>query len=140
LRPYYPLAALVVSACAAARVAGVDGVLLGAAQLIPTVALLLGAALAGDAALAPTEPRAAATTAIELLDVQLPDRFSPGLVLYGGGVPTALRRHLRRERLNPAKALVVELGEASVWTSRVPCIPVADAGAAAVASRLADLE
>src|SRR5262245_34684945 len=38
LRPYYPVAALVVTACAAARLAGADGILVGAAQLIPTVA------------------------------------------------------------------------------------------------------
>jgi hypothetical protein len=139
LRPYIAAAALAVTACAAARVAGVDGPVLGALQLIPTVALLLGGALAGDAALAGTEPRGAAATAVELLDVQLPERFSPGLVLYGGGVPTALRRHLRRERLDPRRALVVELGEASAWTSRVPCITVADAGAAATAGRLAEL-
>jgi hypothetical protein len=105
LRPWLALSALAVTTSAAGRVAGVEGTALGAAQLAPTIALLLGAALAADAALAaPTEPGRDATRAIELLD-----RYPAGLVLYGGGSPAALRAHLRREKLDTT---VVEVGDA----------------------------
>jgi hypothetical protein len=111
LRPWLVACGLAVVATAAARVAGVEGMALGAVQLVPTIALLLGTAVAVDAALArPTtgaDTATAAATAIELLGRPVPDRFSPGLVLYGGGGPAALRTHLRREKL---RAIVVEVG------------------------------
>ena len=110
LRPWLALAALAVATSAAGRLAGVEGAALGAAQLVPTVALLLGAALAVEAALArASQPAPGATTAIELLARPLPERYSAGLVLYGGGGPAALRTHLRREKL---RAIVVEVSDA----------------------------
>jgi hypothetical protein len=109
LRPWLTLCALAVATSAAGRVAGVEGTALGAAQLVPTIALLLGAALAGEAALAPpSAEQHGADAAIALLDRPLPDRYSAGLVLYGGGGPAALRAHLRREKL---RAIVVEMGD-----------------------------
>jgi hypothetical protein len=110
LRPWLTLCALAVATSAAGRVAGVDGAAIGAAQLVPTIALLLGAALAAEAALAaPTAEQHGADAAIELLGRPLPDRYSAGLVLYGGGGPAALRAHLRRDKLD---AMVVEVGDA----------------------------
>jgi hypothetical protein len=104
------LAALAVATSAAGRLAGVEGAALGAAQLVPTVALLLGAALAVEAALArASQPAPGAAAAIELLARPLPERYSAGLVLYGGGGPAALRTHLRREKL---RAIVVEVSDA----------------------------
>lgn len=118
LRPWLTLCALAVATSAAGRVAGVEGTALGAAQLVPTLALLLGAALAAEAALArPAEPGRGATDAIELLDRPLPERYSAGLVLYGGGGPASLRAHLRRER---SKATVVEVSEAERILAALP--------------------
>jgi hypothetical protein len=110
LRPWLTLCALAVATSAAGRVAGVDGAAIGAAQLVPTIALLLGAAFAAEAALAaPTAEQHEADAAIELLDRSLPARYSAGLVLYGGGSRAALRAHLRRDKLD---AMVVEVGDA----------------------------
>jgi hypothetical protein len=110
LRPWLALCGLAVATSAAGRVAGADSAALGASQLVPTLGLLLGAAAAVDAALAaPSRAGDGATAAIGLLDRPLPDRYSAGLVLYGGGGTAALRQHLRREKL---RAIVVEVGDA----------------------------
>jgi hypothetical protein len=110
LRPWLALCALAVATSAAGRVAGVEGAALGAAQLVPTIALLFGAALAAEGALAaPTAEQPGADAAIELLDRPPPERYSAGLVLYGGGSRAALRAHLRRDKPD---AMVVEAGDA----------------------------
>ena len=129
LRPWLAACALAVTATAAARVAGVEGTALGAVQLLPTIALLVGAAVAADTALAaPTRGADTATAvaaAIALLGLPVPPRFSAGLVLYGAGDAgaLALRAHLRRERLDPTRTLIVRLGPGGttpVWTARHP--------------------
>jgi hypothetical protein len=112
LRPWLALCALAVTTSAAGRVAGVEGTALGAAQLVPTIALLLGGALAAEAAFAPPVPDDEAADAVELLD-----RYSAGLVLYGGGGPAALRTHLRREKPKPT---VVEVGDAERMLAQLP--------------------
>jgi hypothetical protein len=112
LRPWLALCALAVTTGAAGRLAGVEGTALGAAQLVPTIALLLGAALAAEAALARPVPDDEATDAVELLD-----RHSVGLLLYGGGGPAALRAHLRHETPKP---VVVEAGDAERMLAALP--------------------
>jgi hypothetical protein len=112
LRPWLALCALAVTTSAAGRVAGVEGTALGAAQLVPTIALLVGSALAAEAALAPPVPDDEAGEAIELLD-----RRSAGLVLYGGGGPDALRAHLRGEKPKPT---VVAVGDAERMLAQLP--------------------
>jgi hypothetical protein len=112
LRPWLALCALAVTTSAAGRVAGVEGIALGAAQLVPTIALLVGGALAAEAALAPPVPDDEAADAVELLG-----RYSAGLVLYGGGGPAALRAHLRREKPKP---IVVEVGDAERMLAQLP--------------------
>jgi hypothetical protein len=105
LRPWLALCGFAAAACAAARVAGQEGGALGAAQLVPTVALLLGGALAAEAALAsPSAEGQDVDAAIALLG-----RHPAGLVLYGGGSPAALRAHVRGEKPKP---IVVEAGDA----------------------------
>src|SRR4051794_18768480 len=122
VRPWLAVCALAVTASAAARVAGAHGVALGAAQLVPPIALLLGATVARETALAgPGGGGDGVAVALELLSSPLPARFSAGLVLYGGGGPAALRTHLRREKLDPTKAIVLELGgQPAAWTARHP--------------------
>jgi hypothetical protein len=107
------LCALAVAAAAAARVAGAEGTLLGAAQLVPTVVLLVAAAVALDAITAAVgDGRAedeALATALELYDELArdpPPGVAPGLLLAG---PDALRAHLRRERLDPARTALLHV-------------------------------
>jgi len=112
LRPWLALCALALATSAAGRLAGVEGTALGAAQLVPTIVLLLGTALAAEAALAPPVPDDEAAAAVELLD-----RHAVGLLLYGGGGPAALRAHLRREKPRP---VVVEPGDAERMLAALP--------------------
>jgi hypothetical protein len=107
------LCALAVVASAGARVAGAEGTLLGAVQLVPTVVLLVAAAVALDAVVAPVgDGRAedeALATALELYDDLArdpPPGVAPGLLLAG---PDALRAHLRRERLDPARTALLRV-------------------------------
>ena len=105
--------ALAVVAAAAARVAGADGTLLGALQLVPTVVLL--AAVAGaldslasglgdgrdeDAALV------AALAAHDALVREPAAGVAAGLVL---APPDALRSHLRRERPDPRRTALLHV-------------------------------
>jgi hypothetical protein len=106
-------AAVAVAAAAGARVAGADGTLLGIAQLVPTVALMVAVALALDAVFAPAgdgrEEDAAIEAAIELHDGLVrdpPAGLAPGLLLAG---PDALRAHLRRERLDPRRTTLLQV-------------------------------
>jgi hypothetical protein len=107
------LCAFAVTAAAAARVAGADGLAIGIAQLVPTVVLLLAVGGALDAAVAPVgDGRAedeALTAALALHDDLVrdpPARIAAGLLLAG---PDALRAHLRRERLDPARTALLHV-------------------------------
>ncbi len=84
-------AGLVLAACAA-RALGAGGVLLGAAQLVPTLALLAAVTAALDAGLAgwgPGEGAAAAVAAAvhDELAARPPHTLAPALLLYAGPRP-----------------------------------------------------
>jgi len=107
------LCAFAVVVAAAARVAGAGGLALGIAQLIPTVVLMLAVAAALDAAVAPVgdggaedEAIAAAIALYDELARDPPPGIAPGLLLAG---PDALRAHLRRERLDPARTALLHV-------------------------------
>jgi hypothetical protein len=118
------------AALAAARVAGIEGIGLGAAQLVPAVVLLV--ALAGflDAAVEPAaEADAAATDAAIELATHAP---WAEIVLVGGGEP-GLRARLRADRRSPEEVVVLWLEPASksAWRSAHPTLAALahDAGA-----------
>jgi hypothetical protein len=105
--------AVAVAAAAGARVAGADGLALGIAQLVPTVVLMLAAALALDAAAAPVGDGHAEDAAIDAamrahdaLAREPPPGIAVGLLLAG---PDALRAHLRRERLDPRRSALLHV-------------------------------
>jgi hypothetical protein len=107
-----PCAPAVVAA-AAARMAGADGALLGAAQLAPTIVLLIAVGGALDAAAGPDgdgrAQDAALTAALGLHDELVrdpPPGVAAGLLLAG---PDALRAHLRRERLRPERTALLHV-------------------------------
>src|SRR5215207_10167602 len=107
------LCAFAVAGAAAGRVAGADGLAIGIAQLVPTVVLLLAVGGALDAAVAPVgDGRAedeALTAALALHDDLVrdpPPGIAAGLLLAG---PDALRAHLRRERLDPARTALLHV-------------------------------
>jgi hypothetical protein len=113
--------ALAVVGAAAARVAGADGTLLGALQLAPTVVLLAAVAGAVDSlASPPGDGRAeddALTAALAAHDRLTRDPApgnATGLLL---APPEALRAHLRRERLDPARTALLRV-EAGPLRSR----------------------
>jgi hypothetical protein len=118
-RPWLPgvhgwlaLAALAVAGASAARAAGVDGIWLGALQLVPTVALLGAAALALDAGLAGWGPGdAGAAAAVGIYD-ELAQRpagdLSPALVLSGAGA----HRSVRTLAPGRGRAVVLEVAAA----------------------------
>jgi len=106
-------AAVAVAGAAGARVAGADGLLLGIAQLVPTIVLMVAVALAADAIVAPVadgrDEDAAVAAALELYDALAREPASgvaAGLVLAG---PEALRAHLRRERLEPRRTALLHV-------------------------------
>lgn len=133
------LALVVVSACAGARVAGVEAAWLGAVQLVPTVMCIVATALLIDLALAEPTPGAnanasAAAVALALvaaLDARPPPRLDVELVLAGAGDGPALgmQRYVRARR-KAAKAervavLAVEPcagGTPSFWTHDGPLL------------------
>ncbi len=138
------LAALVVAAAAGARLGGVDALWLGVVQFVPTVALLVALAAAADFALSDvsdgaSDPASGAAVALALHDelvARPPDELSACLLLVGaseGLPPTALRRHLKRERPDPANAVVLEFGPcgagAPVLSTRHPQLKAAAAAA-----------
>jgi hypothetical protein len=90
-REWLAACAAVVIAAAAARARGVDGLALGAAQLVPTLALLAAAGAALDRALAgwpaPGEAAAIAVAVHDELAARPPRTLSPGLLLHGRGLP-----------------------------------------------------
>jgi hypothetical protein len=78
-------ALLLVAACAGLRLADFDGVWLGALQFVPTLALLLALAAAGDAAVSSYVPggERPAAVAVALFEALEAERLSPGLLLFG---------------------------------------------------------
>ena len=133
------LCALAVAAAAAARVAGGDGTLLGAAQLVPTVVLLLAAGGALDAATAPLGDGRAEDAALAAalaihgdLARNPPPGVASGLLLAG---PDALRAHLRRERLPADRTALLHVREGEVC-SRHPQWRAAAVGAGLAVRKL----
>jgi hypothetical protein len=135
-RAWLAIAGVAVAASAAGRLAGVDGPALGIAQFVPTVALLAGFAWA--AGLAPSRPtseadagarRAAVALALhDALSRNPPERLAPALLLYGAGSAgrQALRSHLRRDRVDRAAAVVLELGPATDLRSALAAVAELD--------------
>jgi hypothetical protein len=119
-RAWVALALAAVALCAGLRELDAGGVWLGLAQLVPTVGLLAALAAAGDIAASPVSPAAgdnAAGVGVALavhaeLTRTPPAALAPALLLYGAGEggPAAVRAHLRRERLDRARVVVLELG------------------------------
>jgi hypothetical protein len=128
------LAAAVVTGAAAARVAGADGVWLGALQLIPTAALLAGAGAALDAGLAGWAPGAssadAAASAVAIhdeLSQRTPRHLEPAVVLCGGP-----RRRPAALAPGRGRAVVMEVVPAdgpARWRSSHPQLKAAAGGA-----------
>jgi hypothetical protein len=132
VRGWLALACALVAACSAARLAGVDATWLGAVQLVPTLALLVAVPGAADVALSEFAPGAndnASGVAVALalheeLGHEPPAALAPTLLLAGAGAsgPQSLRAHLRSERIDPATAVVLEIGPcgggAPAWSTR----------------------
>jgi hypothetical protein len=114
----------------AARLAGAEGTLLGACQLLPTVVLLLAAAALLDAAFEPPAPSdaAATRTAVALAAVPWAE-----IVLVGAG-ELGLRARLRSDRRAPEDVVLLwlEPGAAPAWRSTHPTLAAIaqDTGAA----------
>src|SRR5829696_1970352 len=128
-RAWLTWALLGVTACCAARIGGEDATWLGAVQLVPTVALMVGVALLADLALADPVPDAgqasAAAAALEVvrrLDADPPRLVEVELVLAGAGDGMALgaRRYVRarRRRWDPARVALLELRPCGGGTPR----------------------
>jgi hypothetical protein len=125
-RAWVALALAAVAVCAALRALDVEGLLLGLAQFVPTLALLGALAAAGDIAVSPVSPGAGDNASGVGVAVGLhaeltrnpPGALAPALLLYGAGEggPPAVRAHLRRERLNRERVVVLELGPCGAGT------------------------
>jgi hypothetical protein len=113
-------ALLLTAVFAAARLAGADGTLLGAAQLVPAIVLLLAAAALLDAAFEPAAATDAAATnaALALASVPWAD-----VVLVGAG-ELGLRARLRAERRAPEATILLWLEPAARagWRSAHPTL------------------
>jgi len=113
-------ALLVTTALATARVAGAEGTLLGAAQLVPAVVLLVAAAGFLDAAFEPPAPAnpAATDAAVALAAVPWAE-----VVLVGAG-ELGLRARLRAERRAPQETVLLWLEPAPApgWRSAHPTL------------------
>jgi hypothetical protein len=119
-RLWIALALAAVAVCAGLRALELEGIWLGLAQFVPTVALLGALAAAGDTAVSPVSPGASDNATGVGVAVALhaeltrhpPAALAPALLLYGAGDggPPAVRAHLRRERLDRTRVVVLELG------------------------------
>jgi hypothetical protein len=113
-------ALLLTAVFAAARLAGAEGTVLGAGQLIPAVVLLLAAAGLLDAAFEPAAPADAAATraALALAEVPWAD-----VVLVGAG-ELGLRARLRAEQRTPEATVLLWLEPAAepYWRSAHPTL------------------
>src|SRR3954468_12832384 len=110
---------------------GSGGVWLGLLQFVPTIALLLVLAAAGDAAVADSVPGGEAPPAVAValhdeLRRNPPVRLSTALLLHG-----ALRAHLRRERPDRRATVLLELGSGSGYASSHPKLRAAAEAAGA---------
>ena len=130
------------------RATGAEGRVLGAAQMVPTLLLLLAAATALDLLLSRWTPGAsdgASGVAVALalheeLTRRAPQRLSAGLVLTGAGelFPFGFRHHLRAERPDPRESVVLEVGACGAgdpaWSAGHPQLAAAagDSGRARV--------
>jgi hypothetical protein len=113
-------ALVLVAVCAGLRALDLDGLWLGLLQFVPTIALLLALAAAGDAAVADPAPGGEAPPAVAValhdeLRRNPPDRLAPALLLHG-----ALRAHLRREKPDRRTTVLLELGPGSGYASSHP--------------------
>src|SRR4051812_781247 len=123
------IALAVLTGLAIARVAGVDGQGIGAAQLVPTVVLLLAAAALVDIALSPPSPGAdadasAVAAAVEIADVlrETPPRnLDVELVLAGAGdgLQLGMRDYVRSRRLPAEEVAVLALSACGQGRPRV---------------------
>jgi hypothetical protein len=113
-------ALLLSTALAAARLAGAEGTVLGAAQLVPAVVLLVGAAGFLEAAFAPAAPADAAATNAALALAAVP---WAEIVLVGAG-ELGLRARLRAERRPPERIVLLWLEPAAEpgWRSAHPTL------------------
>jgi hypothetical protein len=113
-------ALLVTAVFAAARLAGAEGTLLGAGQLVPAVVLLVATAALLDAAFEPAAPADAAATraAVALAAVPWAE-----IVLVGAG-ELGLRARLRAERRAPEATALLWLEPAATpaWRSAHPTL------------------
>ena len=124
-------ALLLVAVCAGLRALDLDGLWLGLLQFVPTIALLLALAAAGDAAVADYVPGGEAPPAVAValhdeLRRNPPDRLAPALLLHG-----ALRAHLRREKPDRRTTVLLELGPGSGYASSHPKLRAAAEAAGA---------
>jgi hypothetical protein len=113
-------ALVLVAVCAGLRELDLDGLWLGLLQFVPTIALLLALAAAGDAAVADYLPGGEAPPAVAValhdeLRRNSPERLSPALLLHG-----ALRAHLRRDKPDRRTTVLLELGPGSGYASSHP--------------------
>jgi hypothetical protein len=125
-RAWVALALAAVAVCAGLRALDFDGFWIGLAQFVPTVALLGALAATGDVAVSPVSPGAGdngtgvgvAIALHEELTRNPPSALAPALLLFGAGEggPAAVRAHLRRERLERTRVVVLELGPCGAGT------------------------
>jgi hypothetical protein len=126
------LALVTLTGCAIARVAGADQTtLLGAIQLVPTVACIVATAMLTDAALSkPADGDASAVdTVLKLvrtLDRMPPRNLAVDVVLAGAsdGPSLGMRSYVRTQAVNPEEVAVLHLepSEPDVWTHEGPLI------------------
>jgi hypothetical protein len=133
------------TAAAAARVADYEPGWLGAAQLVPTLALLVAMAAATDIAPSAVSPGAndgasGVAVAIALFDEleRTPPRtLRPAVLFTGAGhaVTRSAARHLKAEGLGSERVVLLELGPCGAgrpaWTARHPQVRAAAERAAA---------
>ena len=112
------------SPCAPGWGCELEGLWLGLLQFVPTLVLLLALAAAGDTAVSSPAPDGETPPAVAValhdeLRRNPPDRLSPALLLHG-----ALRSHLRRERPDRRRIVVLELGPGAAVPPRTRnCAP-----------------
>jgi len=113
-------ALLLTAVFAAARLAGAEGTLLGAGQLIPAIVLLLATAALLDAAFEPAAASDAAATSAALALARVP---WADIVLVGAG-ELGLRARLRAERRAPEATILLWLEPAAQpgWRSAHPTL------------------